>query len=134
MVAGYSFSGWMKLQSPSWIDGSAVLHVLIIRPARCGPARDFLLALPASLLQPMTWGCLAAELHPSTEFLASSQNHYLVRTRSHKHCDSFVVNFTDLTVGMLMIHLFTWNPGWFFATQIHQSIRNESLSLVPEHT
>lgn len=28
MAAGYSFSGYMKLHSPSWIDGSAIYHVL----------------------------------------------------------------------------------------------------------
>ena len=25
----------------------------------------------------------------------------------------FAVNFTDLTIGMLMIHLFTYDPSWF---------------------
>jgi hypothetical protein len=24
-----------------------------------------------------------------------------------------VINFTDLTIGMLMIHLFTYDPSWF---------------------
>lgn len=134
MATGYLFSGWMKLQSPSWIDGSAVLHVLNNPLARCGPVRDFLLALPASLLQLMSWGCLAAELLILPLSLWRP-------TRIITWCALvalnigilFVVNFTDLTVGMLMIHLFTWDPAWFLAKRNHQSIRNETLSLVPEH-
>ena len=62
MAAGYSFSGWMKLQSPSWIDGTALFHVLHNPLARPGCARDFLLALPTSWLRFLTWGTLAAEL------------------------------------------------------------------------
>ena len=134
MAAGYSFSGWMKLQSASWIDGSAVLHVLNNPLVRCGSVRDFLLTVPAPLLQLMTWGCLAAEL------LALPLSLWRP-TRIITWCALagmnlgilFVVNFTDLTVGMLMIHLFTWEPAWFFPTRNHRSTRNESLSVVPEH-
>ena len=25
----------------------------------------------------------------------------------------FVINFADLTIGMLMVHLFTYDPAWF---------------------
>lgn len=135
MAAGYSFSGWMKLQSPSWIDGSAVLHVLNNPLARCGTARDFLLAVPAPLLQLMTWGCLAAELLILPLSLWRSARIITWCALSAINIGILlVVNFTDLTVGMLMIHLFTWDPGWFFATRNHQPMRNESLSPVPEHT
>lgn len=114
MAAGYSFSGWMKLQSPSWIDGSAVFHVLNNPLARCGVARDLLLAMPAPLLRLMTWGALWAELL----FLPLS---LWPRTRMLSWCGLtamniailFVVNFADLTIGMLMIHLFTYDPAWF---------------------
>src|SRR4029077_11744770 len=61
MAAGYSFSGWAKLHSPSWIDGSALFHVLNNPLARCGFARDLLLALPSWSLRPLTWATLSAE-------------------------------------------------------------------------
>ena len=47
LAAGYSYSGWMKLLSPSWIDGSALLHILQNPLARPGPLRDALLRAPA---------------------------------------------------------------------------------------
>lgn len=114
MAAGYSFSGWMKLQSPSWIDGSALYHVLNNPLARPGMTRDLLLALPGVCLQTMTWASLAAELL----FLPLRFHR---KTRMFAWCALvlmnlgvlFVINFADLTLGMLMIHLFTYNPTWF---------------------
>jgi hypothetical protein len=114
LAAGYSFSGWMKLQSPSWIDGSALFHVLNNPLARPGHARDFLLALPTSWLRLLTWGALAAELL----FLPLSISE---RSRMIAWCALasmnvailFIVNFADLTFGMLMIHFFTYDPAWF---------------------
>ena len=113
MAAGYSFSGWMKLQSPSWIDGSALYHVLNNPLARPGLARDLLLALPEICLQAMTWASLVAELfflplsfHPKTRMLAWSA---LVLMNLGI---LFVIDFADLTIGVLMIHLFTYDPAW----------------------
>lgn len=114
MAAGYSFSGWMKLRSPSWIDGSALFHVLNNPLARCGLVRDFLLAMPVPFLRLLTWVALAAELL----FLPLS---LWRRTRIIAWCALvgmnfgilFAVNFADLTVGMLMIHFFTYDPSWF---------------------
>jgi len=118
MAGGYSFSGWMKLHSPSWIDGSALFHVLNNPLARCGLSRDLLLALPASSLRLLTWAMLAAELL----FLPLS---FSRRTRALAWCALlgmnvgilFAMNFTDLTIGMFMIHLFTYDPAGFAIKQ-----------------
>lgn len=114
VAAGYSFSGWMKLQSPSWIDGSALQHVLINPLARPGFARDLLMALPDSWLRAATWGTLALEL------LALPLS-CMRRTRMIAWCllagmnvaILFVIDFADLTVGMLMIHAFTCDCRWW---------------------
>jgi len=116
MAAGYSFSGWMKLYSPSWIDGSALFHILSNPLARPGCARDFLLALPTSWLRFLTWGALAAELlfFP----LSISQRSRMIAwcaLASINFAILFVVNFADLTFGMLMIHFFTYDLAWFSA-------------------
>ena len=116
MAAGYSFSGWMKLYSPSWIDGSALFHILSNPLARPGCARDFLLALPTSWLRFLTWGTLAAELlfFP----LSISQRSRMIAwcaLASINFAILFVVNFADLTFGMLMIHFFTYDLAWFSA-------------------
>ena len=116
MAAGYSFSGWMKLHSPSWIDGTALYHVLNNPLARPGVARDVLLAVPPWCLHLATWGSLGAELL----FLPLS---LWRQTRMLMWCALvtmnvailFVINFADLTIGMLMIHLFTYDPAWFSA-------------------
>jgi hypothetical protein len=55
LAAGYSYSGAMKLISPSWIDGSALFHILHNPLARPGVGRELLLQLPASWLQLATW-------------------------------------------------------------------------------
>ena len=114
MAAGYSFSGSMKLCSPSWIDGSALFHILNNPLARCGPIRDFLLGWPAPCLRLLTWLTLAAEISCLPLSFSS-------RARMIAWCSLvlinlgilFAINFTDLTIGMLMVHLFTYDPSWF---------------------
>lgn len=114
MAAGYSFSGWMKLRSPSWIDGSALFHVLNNPIARCGPARDFLLALPSWSLRILTWAALCAELlFLPLSFSRKTRRFAWFALVGMNIGILFAVNFTDLTIGMLMIHLFTYDPTWF---------------------
>src|SRR5262249_33464003 len=59
---GYSYSGYTKLVSPSWLDGSALARVLDNPLARPGPVREALLALPAWVLRLATWAALGLEL------------------------------------------------------------------------
>lgn len=113
LAAGYTYSGWMKLLSPSWLDGTALFHVLQNPLARPGIFRDALLRLPASWLQIATWGSLAGELL----FLPCS---FRLTTRLIGWLTMFilqivilcVVNFADLTMAMLLVHWFTFDPRW----------------------
>lgn len=118
LATGYSFSGLMKLRSPSWQDGSALYYVLNNPLARSNWVRHFLLELPSGYLQLLTWSSLTVELlclpltfTPVTRKLAWIA---LVGMNVGILC---VINFADLTAGMLMIHLFTfdrrWLDGWF---------------------
>ena len=47
LAIGYSFSGYTKLFSPSWVDGTALHHLVMNPLARPGIFRDGLLGLPA---------------------------------------------------------------------------------------
>jgi hypothetical protein len=120
MATGYSYSGWMKLQSPSWVDGSALDHVLNNPLARPGFIRDALLALPAPCLHALTWASLASELL----FLPLSVNQ---RTRLIAWTALavmnlgivFAINFADLTAGMLLLHLFTFDSRWLVVWRLN---------------
>lgn len=77
LAAGYTFSGIVKLQSPGWVDGSALA----------------------------TWFSLGGEIL----FLPLSVHR---RTRMVVWLWLMAMHFADLTFGMIMIHLFTFDPDW----------------------
>ena len=113
LALGYGYSGITKLVSPSWVDGSAFRHLLENPLARDTWLRAALLATPPFVLKAATWAALAAEL--AFPLLALSR-----RTRPIAwtalfalHLGLFVlVDFADLTLGMVMVHLFTFDPAW----------------------
>jgi hypothetical protein len=116
LAAGYTFSGLWKLSSPSWLDGSALWHVLQNPLARPIPARDWLLSLPPQVLQLMTWSVLAAEVLflPMCLHLTTRRIAWPGMAVAHVGI-LLMLDFADLTFGMLMIHLFTL-PGLFRAS------------------
>lgn len=113
LAAGYSFSGIIKLSSPSWKDGSALQHLLENPLARPGFMRDAMLSLPDGFLMTMTWGVLLLEViflglvvFKKTRFLAWS-----LMLLMHIGIMA-IVDFADLSVGMIMVHLFTFQRSW----------------------
>src|SRR5262249_18337546 len=62
LALGYTYSGFKKLGSPSWIDGSAFAYILKSPLARVSPLRLWLLGLPAGLLKLVSWCGLGSEL------------------------------------------------------------------------
>jgi hypothetical protein len=118
MAAGYTFSGIAKLESPSWIDGSALFHVLSSPLARNTPLTAFMVSQP-TLLAWTTWGTLLLELLfvplaivPRTRLFAWSSMVAL-----HLAIVVFI-DFADLSAGMLMVHLFTADPRWFRCAEL----------------
>ena len=110
MAVGYSYSGLTKLMSPSWLDGSALVHLLEL--ARPGMLRDLLLGLPAPLLAGATWGALAAELAFAPLALFARVRRWLWLALLAMHCGLALIDFADLSIGMLMLQLFSFDPGW----------------------
>ncbi len=104
---GYTISGLHKLQCPSWIDGSALYNILSGPLARDNIIRDTLIQYP-NFMKLATWGSLSFEIlslilvaSPYTRSLTTIM--YLV---FHIGILS-VINFADLTMGMLLVHILT---------------------------
>ncbi len=113
MALGYSYSGYTKLISPSWLDGTALARVLDNPLARPGPVREALLALPDAVLRPSTWAALALELGFAPLALVRRLRPWLWGTMLAMHLGLIVViDFADLSLGMVMLHLFTFDPAW----------------------
>lgn len=113
MAAGYTWSGLMKLTSPSWIDGSAIARVLDNPLARPGPLRDFVLDLPGPALAAATWGALALEVAFAPLALLRRVRPWLWLALLGLHFSLIgLIDFADLSLGMVMLHLFTFDPDW----------------------
>jgi predicted DCC family thiol-disulfide oxidoreductase YuxK len=113
MSLAYTYSGYTKLVSPSWVDGSALSRVLANPLARDTIIRVFLLSLPAWVLKAATWSGLALELSFAPLALLRRVRPWLWLAMVGMHLGlMLLVNFTDLTAGMLILHLFTFDPAW----------------------
>lgn len=113
MAVGYSYSGVTKLVSPSWLDGSALRHVLENPLARPTVVREWLLATPAPLLAVATWGALALEIGFAPAALVPRLRPVVWGLMLALHLTLMaLVDFVDLTLGMVLLHLFTFDPRW----------------------
>jgi len=113
MSAGYSYSGYSKLVSPSWLDGSALARVLHNPLARPTMLRDLLLAMSPASLRVMTWAALMLELSFAPLALLRRARPLIWTAMVGLHLGLLLlVNFADLTAGMLLLHLFTFDPAW----------------------
>jgi predicted DCC family thiol-disulfide oxidoreductase YuxK len=94
----YASSGYTKLISPSWRDGTALARVLV---------------RPAWLLHLATWTVIALELGFAPLALVRRFRPWLwgLMLLTQLSLSAFS-DFADLGLGMVMIHLFTWDPGW----------------------
>jgi predicted DCC family thiol-disulfide oxidoreductase YuxK len=113
MALGYSYSGYTKLVSPSWVDGTALSRVLDNPLARPGPLRELLLGLPPIFLQAATWGALALELGFAPLALFRGVRPWLWSAMLLMHLGLLVlIDFADLSLGMVLLQLFTFDPAW----------------------
>jgi predicted DCC family thiol-disulfide oxidoreductase YuxK len=113
MALGYTYSGWTKLVSPSWIDGSAIARILQNPLARPGLFRNLLMSLPLPMLRAATWSALGLELSFGPLALWRRARPWIWLAMVVLHLKLLVLlDFTDLSLGMIMLHLFTFDPGW----------------------
>lgn len=125
MTLAYAYSAWTKLAAPSWVDGSALEAVLRNPLARDHAGRTWLLAHPA-LLRLATWGALALEAAAPLALL-----HHRLRAPMWLGLLGLqigllaLVDFADLTWGMLVLQLWSFDPSWL------ASVRTQQLALRP---
>lgn len=113
LALSYSYSGYTKLLSPSWVDGQTLAYVLENPLARDWLLRDLFLMLPAPLLSVITWFILYVELLYAPLLLIRPLRFWLWLAMLLVQVGFlFLLNFPDLTIGMLLFHLFTFDPAW----------------------
>lgn len=112
LAAGYTFSGVSKLTSPGWLDGTALHTVLQGALARSNGVPELLAAMPEEMLRLMTWGTLAFEIaYLPLWFISRLRTPLWLAAISFHTGILLTLDFADLTLGMLMIHLFVM-PAW----------------------
>ena len=113
LSVAYTYSGWTKLVSPSWIDGTALARILDNPLARPGLIRDALRSLPAGLLSLVTWASLGAELLFAPLALVRRARPWIWAVLLGLHVLLLaVIDFADLSLGMIFLHFFTFDPAW----------------------
>jgi sterol desaturase/sphingolipid hydroxylase (fatty acid hydroxylase superfamily) len=113
----YTVSGLHKLNCATWLDGTALYYVLTSPVARQNFIVEFILS-DMTYVKIMSWGSLFLEI--SSLFLGT-----FYRTRKYYwfmyigfHVGILAtVNFVDLTFGMIVAHLFTFDASWFNFTR-----------------
>lgn len=113
LALSYSYSGYTKLLSPSWVAGDNITFVLQNPLARPWYLRDFFLWLPPIFLTLLTWVVLYVELLFAPLALIPRARPWLWSAMLFIQFGFlFLLNFADLTIGMLLFHLFTFDPAW----------------------
>lgn len=113
LALSYSYSGYTKLLSPSWVDGNTLSYVLQNPLARDYFLRDFFLWLPDGVREGITLSILWLEglfapLSLSRRLRPWLWGGMLVVQFGF----AFLLNFADLTLAMLLFHFFTFDPAW----------------------
>lgn len=135
MALGYTYSGYTKLVSPSWVNGTAIESVLNNPLARPSFLRDFMLSLPPFALNLATWGALAAELSFAPLALVRRLRPFVWAGMLSMHLGLItLIDFADLSLGMVMLHLFTFDPRWVKALVPRWNVPASLTSLATGHT
>ncbi len=116
LALAYSYSGYTKLLSPSWVSGDAIRYVLQNPLARDYFLRELFLRLPDGALQLLTWGVMGVELLFAPLALIPRARPILWGAMLLAQLGFlFLLNFADLTTPMLLFHLLTFDPAWISA-------------------
>ena len=113
LAVGYTISGLHKLQSPSWQDGTALTRLLDNPLSRPTIFSDAMKALPVEVMKAATWFSLGMEVLFAPLAIWKRSRPFIWVGLVGMHLGiMLVVDFVDLTLGMMMIHLFTFDQRW----------------------
>jgi predicted DCC family thiol-disulfide oxidoreductase YuxK len=113
MSVAYFYSGYTKLASPSWVDGTALARALNEPLARSTFVRDLAIAAPPIVLRLATWGALALELAYAPLALSSRLRPWIWVAMAGVHLGVILLfNFSGFSTGMVIFQLFTFDPQW----------------------
>lgn len=113
LALSYSYSGYTKLFSPSWVDGLTLQYVLENPLARDWFLRDLFLSLPDIVLKSITWFILYVELLFAPLCLIKKLRFSLWTGMLFVQFGFLLLlNFPDLTIGMLLFHILIFDPSW----------------------
>lgn len=119
LALSYSYSGYTKLLSPSWMSGDTISLVLQNPLARDTLLRDWLLTWPEWFFKGLTWSVLYIELLFLPLIFIKKLRFMMWFLMLMIQCGFLMLlNFADLTCGMLLIHLFTFDQNWFKAKPV----------------
>ena len=113
MALGYTASGLHKLVvSPSWRDGTALQYVLEGSLARDNWIRNLLIQYP-TFLRLNTYLSLFLEISflPLGTFYYTRLPYWIIYMAFHFGI-LLTINFADLTLGVMMVHLLTFDHLW----------------------
>jgi predicted DCC family thiol-disulfide oxidoreductase YuxK len=117
LALSYSYSGYTKLQSPSWVSGDTVWYVLHNPLARDYFLRDLVLWFGEDFARALTWTVLWVELLFAPLVLFRKLRPLLWGAMLMVQFGFFfLLNFADLTTPMLLFHLLTFHPAWLKPT------------------
>ena len=113
MAISYSINGWDKLQTPNWRDGSALIHVLDSPLARDHACNRYLLSLPEIFFSVKAFVFIALELIFAPLCIWNVTRKWMWFSMVFIHLGILsILNVTNFSIGMLMIHIFTFDPRW----------------------
>lgn len=111
LAVGYAYSGLTKLAAPSWSDGTALAAILVNPLAY--PHASALLAIPSFLLAALTYATLSLELAFPLLALHRRTRPWAWLAMTGLHLGLLVlIDFADLTIGMLLAHAFVYDDAW----------------------
>ena len=132
LAAGYAFGGTVKLLTPSWIDGTAVWHVLhgpLVRPTWL---RDMALVIPVDVLAWATREVMALELLflPLVLWRFTRPLIWLAMCLVQLGLLA-VVGDADLALVMLLMHAFTFDARWLARLQQRKGVASPTAKPLP---
>ncbi|TAG08674.1 MAG: DUF393 domain-containing protein [Verrucomicrobia bacterium] len=113
LAAGYTFSGITKCFSASWIDGTALKYLLSNPLARPGFMLEMMRNVPSQILESLTYATLLLEVSFAPLALWRRSRPWVWLGMIFMHLGIvMLIDFADLSLGMLIVHAFTFDPEW----------------------